>query len=267
MLTLYLCPKRRPQYQPSVEQVHEWLTSAIQGQLLMVSESQLDVPPTSFTPGLGVAQLFNNDARDALLPAELTFETLELCRASTPALLPPEMTEREQYCPQCGDEVTTEALNVALNKLEFISLERSTIFCLSCQDELTIKTLEFEPLSAFATFWIRLDEVGSSRLNPALWRDWETRLGCSLELLLDQRETDLEEISSARRESEFWRNLESDNDVFAVGEIDALDTYERNSYRRLRHQRRTQSHKRGRKRSSRGRSPNRINKRNFDHEQ
>ena len=253
MLTLYVCPKRQPRYLPSRDQLRSWFASAVVGGLIHAPELEIDLTqpltstPMTFAPGLGVIQLFNQDARDALLPAELTFESLELCLTTSPTLLPPEMIERSQFCPQCGDEISDDALSLALAKLEFVSFERSAVFCQSCQDELSIKSLEFDPNSVFANFWIRLDEVGSSRLNPVLLKDWEHKLGCTLTLLIDQKESDLQEIASARQESEVWRNFEQDHPHFGGVTDDLFGADSRQSHRESRYQRRRQNKKRKRR--------------------
>ena len=259
MLTLYVCPKRRPRYQPTVDQLTIWFNSTLGGALLTAPETKVNFTkhhtstPLSFTPGMGVIQLFNQDAKDALLPVELTFESLELCFTSSPTLLPPEMKERTQCCPQCGDEVSEDALRLALTKLEFVPFERSTIFCQSCQDDISIKRLEFEPPSSFATFWIRLDEVGSSRLNPVLLRDWGQKLGCPLDLLIDQKENDFQEITLARQESDIWRDFDQNHPSPEIN-ADLFGVQPRQSYRESRYQRRQQERKQRGKRKMRSSS-------------
>ena len=244
MLNVYVCPKRQPRYQPSADQLNLWLREAVIGGLLTAPEHGADASPSPwpsssvFSPGLGVIQLFNQDAREALLPAELTFESLEVCLPTYATLLPPELDERTQCCPQCGDDVSDDTLNMALNKLEFISLERSAVFCWSCQDEIPMRSIEFDPPSSFAAFWIRLDEVGSSRLNPVLLRDWGHKLGCALEVLAEQRESSLEEIVSARQESEAWIEFERDYAHSSAEPSGLPDDLGRHSYRHSRYQRR-----------------------------
>ena len=244
MLNVYICPKRQPRYQPSTDRLSLWLRDAVVGGLLIAPERDLDgsrspwPSSSSFSPGLGVIQLFNQDAREALLPAELTFESLEVCLPTSSALLPPDLIERTQGCPQCGDEVSDEALTIALKKLEFVSLDRSAVFCWSCQDDIPTRSIEFDPPSSFAAFWIRLDEVGSSRLNPVLLRDWEHKLGCALEVISEQRESSFEEIISARQESEAWFEFERDYAHSSAEPSDLLGGFGRSSYRQSRYQRR-----------------------------
>lgn len=252
MLTLYLCPQSGVHYQPSNAQLEAWLISVTQGGLVGVNDLTLhpiEVEPDqegqslewTLSPGLGVGQLFNQDARDALLPAELTFESLGVSRVRAPQLLPPELSDRVQHCPQCGDELEEPLLKRALQQQAFTPFDQLTAFCRSCQDEIPLKRLEFEPDSRFAKFWITLTEVGSSRLNPALLRDWETRLGCRLIVLIDQYERDLDEISMNRRASDLWSNFEDEHGEESLAEqLGVAEASGRGEYRRQRYLRRAQ---------------------------
>ena len=149
MLNIYLCPKRRARYVPSLEQQTRWLDEARVGGLIHTSDvtSPQDLlgPESVFTPGLGVQHLFNQDAREELLPVELTFESLHLCRAPLPALLPPEAEEQTQRCPQCDDDLSAEDLALEMKRLELISFEQSVIFCQSCQADIPTARLIFDP--------------------------------------------------------------------------------------------------------------------------
>lgn len=255
MLTLYLCPKRNVHYLPTEDRVQSWITS-IQIGRLVASSIEEEQDTLSFAPGLGVIQLFNNEAREALLPAELTFESIQLTRVEGLSLLPPDQPDRTQSCPQCGDDIALEALERALRRRALHAQgqgrgqgqgERVDVFCQSCQDDIPLRRLIFEPESVFARFWITIIEAGSSRLNPALLRDWELKLGCGLTLLVDHRDSDLDEIDATRRRSELWSDFEGEHgDLGLAEELGLSSASGRDEYRRGRYLRRAQSPRRSR---------------------
>lgn len=257
MLNLYLCPARGPRYQPSSDQLSRWLEEAQRGGLIHNSackdlEIESDSPEVSLSPGLGVAHLFNRDAREELLPAELTFESLQLCRSTIPTLLPPDVEDQTQRCPQCEDDIGDDLLERELKRLAFMSFDQSVVFCQSCQAEIPISRLTFEPPASFARFWIELREVGSSRLNPTLLRAWELSLGSPLTLLIDHRVSDHDEIISARSSSELWEGLdEGDADAYLYlpTEVDGRSAYRASRYQRRRAPRDAKSGRRRRNRS------------------
>ena len=217
MLTLYLPFKGQPRRHPLAAEVTRWIEGLLSSSLIAPlsdqSEARLEElkqlnaqAPTAplphawrgpegalmLSPGLGVQRLFDEDAREQLLPAELTFEQLRLELAPTPTLLPLGEPELEVTCRRCGDEVAPERFERALRSLQLIPLEEMRVSCLSCDAPLSHKQLTFDPEVAFASAWLTLEECGSSRLNPAVVRAWSEALGAPLTLIIEQRDAQLD---------------------------------------------------------------------------
>ena len=249
MLSIYLCPKSQAKYLPSDTQLNQWMRSLHTAQL--ISSGQPEALPSEphpkvtqeFSPGLGVMSLFNRQAHEALLPVELTFETLSFHCAPHPCFLPDLELITSAQCPQCEDLFTPDLLQQISLQLELSPLEQCSMFCVSCQADIQLKTVIFEPQAAFARFWIHLEQVGSSRLNPSLIREWELSLGCSLLMLIAQRDENLEEISGIDGQ------LALDSQTSADWLTDLLSSEQhqgRNHYRSNRYHRRKQTKRRRR---------------------
>lgn len=210
MLTLYLPARGQPRWRPSIEAIERWLESLTQSQLIVPlnreGEDQLQrllaliekggpfgpENALKMSPGLGIMSLFDQDARDQLLPAELSFEQLKLELAPTPTFIPLGSLEIEITCLHCGDEIHPQIFEHALNALSFVPLEEVTVFCRSCDATRHFKELSYDREVAFACTWLTLEECGSSRLNPVLLKAWGDTLGAPLTMLVDQHDPELD---------------------------------------------------------------------------
>lgn len=206
MLNVYLSPKKTSLFQPSGAQLLTWLASLKQSGLFEVDPCWLD--PTcdevllgqklidqleenrsiELFPGIAISHLYNQYAHEALVPAELTLETLRFSFAAYPTLLPIEDCESLGHCPECGDQILIESLEQAIAKLDLFPLDTVTVQCLSCHDDKKLKLINFEPPKTFSRFWICLEQSASTRLSPHVIKGWESALGCSLLQLNAQRE-------------------------------------------------------------------------------
>lgn len=200
MLQVFLCPKNQPHFIPDASRLQAWFSALVHsGMISCEDQSQalqaLTTAQASFTPGIGVIGLFNQEAIDSLLPAELTFESLSICQAPQPELIPLELDDRAAFCPHCEDQFPEREIVATLSQLNFLSLDQCAAFCESCQSEHMLRRVVFEPPSQFARFWLLLDQVGSTRLNPSALREWSALLGCPLQLLVAQNEASWEEFT------------------------------------------------------------------------
>ncbi|MBM4292133.1 MAG: hypothetical protein FJ138_12375, partial [Deltaproteobacteria bacterium] len=203
MLTLYLPLRGQPRQRPTAAQVEAWLSAVTRSGVARLTshgtpqEAARDLrdgPEGAVTlaPANGVAQLFDDDAREALLPAELTFEQLRLERAPHPTFLPLGDVELTASCRACGDAVPPARFARYLRALQLIPLAEARLRCPSCDGEVGHKGLAFDREVAFASAWLTLEECGSARLNPALVRAWGALLGGPLALIPEQREATLD---------------------------------------------------------------------------
>ena len=247
MLNVYLIPKLPSLYQPSPQFFDRWLREICRSNLVSLpthlnlgivsSEEQLleGYKDQELTPSIGIGQLFNQDAHDQLLPAELSFESMMICFSKFPNLIPLEEQEYLAICPSCEDQCEAELLQQAITKLDLIPLEQIKVFCYSCQSEYPLKKLVFEPLVGFARFWICFQQCGSTRLNHKLIKAWEHSLGCEFEQINVQRD-ELEGFSDAD-----WS--------FSSTELELM-TSNRNRYRQAKWSRKKQ-HKQKKNRTKR----------------
>lgn len=217
MLTLYLPAKGQPRRRPSVAEVSRWLEALRGSQLIaplsMDSERRLRVLlksleeggpfgpelALSLSPGLGVSRLFDSDAQEQLLPAELSFEQLRLELAPSPTFLPLDDPSLEVSCLRCGDVVSAERFERALDALTLLPFEEVSVHCQSCDASRGFKELSYDREVAFASAWLTLEECGSARLNPVILKAWGDALGSPLNLIIDQRAPVLDWQGGAER--------------------------------------------------------------------
>lgn len=206
MLSLYLPARAQPKRRPSVAEVTRWVDSVTQAQLVSpldsVAQARLEAMlgaldkggpfgpelALKLSPGVGVISLFDQDAQEQLLPAELTFEQLSLELAPAPTFLPLDDPELEVSCSRCGDELPLERLERALDALSFQPFEAVTLQCLSCDAPRGLRELSYDREVGFASAWLHIEECGSSRLNPVMLKAWGDALGAPLSLIVDQRD-------------------------------------------------------------------------------
>ena len=215
MLNLYLIPKQHPHYHPTLEQIQSWMTLVQTSQVIKPLQatplSRLDdLSQYQWISHLGISALFDQDAHKALLPAELTFERLTLKSSPFPCFLPlSDQLELDLRCRQCGDDLDLDAFYQAVQTLHFQSLDEFKVDCFSCDDVLNHKGIECDQSMGFARFWIEIEQCGTTRLNPALIKEWGQCLKTPLMIIperLDDQELiwgDHEELST-QLESPSW---------------------------------------------------------------
>ena len=152
-------------------------------------------------PGTNVASLFHADAHDALLPAELTVEAFLVCEEPTPRFLPERQLARAfgASCTVCDDQLDERALDDALARLGYFSVDRFSVLCPSCRTHLTIKEVDFGQNTAVARWWIYIEAAATSRLNSAVLERLERLLGLPLVVVPEVPEEQVEEWVPARR--------------------------------------------------------------------
>ena len=143
---------------------------------------------------LGIGALFDQDAHQALLPVELTFDRLTLKSSPYPSFLPlSEEVELTLKCRHCGDDVDPDLFYKAIRSLHFIPLDELEVECLSCDDVLGYKEIESENVVGFARFWIAIENCGSSRLNPLVLKHWSKCLGTPLMMVIEHIDDEIDE--------------------------------------------------------------------------
>ncbi len=171
MLNLYLATKGTVSVAPEAEA--SLLAFLVEAQL--VGEQTED---GEWTPGNEVAWLFNDEAHEALLPAELTFGSLSIERSARPRFLP-EVTEvfEEARCTVCGDPLNLDQLSDELSRLSLFPVERFGLECPSCCTRLGVKAIDFGQPTAVTDFWIYIEGAGTSRLAHRVLERFAKLLG------------------------------------------------------------------------------------------
>jgi hypothetical protein len=191
MLNLYLAPTHHPTYVPSEAQINALIHFLSFEEIIHLAPIERD-QPYAFSSGLQSMNFFNQDAKDALLPAELSFEKLELVCLDKPLFLPRSREQRfEIECKLCHDPIDTDDFYHALDRYEtYLSLDilkyPFTIECLSCQSQLTTKQLNFQQNVTWASAWIFIEEIGSTRLNSTMLKEISRIWGEELHLIPEQ---------------------------------------------------------------------------------
>ena len=150
-------------------------------------------PEGDYPPGAEVGWLFNEDAHEALLPAELTFGSLSIGRSARPRFLPdtPEGFE-DARCSVCDDPLDRVPLAEALGRLSVFPVDRFTLLCPSCRTELTIKQVDFGQPTAISMFWVFIEGVGTGRISTRIIERLSRHAGVPLilvpEVVEDQAE-------------------------------------------------------------------------------
>jgi hypothetical protein len=200
MLNLYLTPLHHPTYQPSTAQVQTLKEFLIFQQIIHPEPIEAE-QAFAFSSGLESKQLFNDDAIEALLPAELSFEKLEIVQSEKPLFLPRSREVAfELACKQCHDSIERSAFYKALDQYEkYLSLDilqyPFTIECISCQMNLTAKQIDFNQEVAWSSAWIFIEEIGSTRLNHRLIKEISRIWGHELGVIAEHIEDELDDFS------------------------------------------------------------------------
>lgn len=196
MLNLYLAPRSARAPIPDADAVDAALDFLQREGLVGARTADHEHPP-----GSNVAALFHADAHDALLPAELTFDSLGVGGAPTPRFLPERQKAGEfrPSCTVCGDGLDTRPLDEALVRLGYFAVERFTVLCPSCRTELTVKQVDFGQTTAVARWWLYIEGAATSRLNASLLDQLERLLGMPLVVVPEVPEEQVEDWVPARR--------------------------------------------------------------------
>ena len=155
-----------------------------------------------FAPGLGVANLFHIDAEQHVLPGELTFESLSLISHERPHFLP-RVAEPGAFdgaeCPICDDVVDPQAIDLALDKLNFFSIESVRYSCPSCCVDVPFSDLAFGQVTAVANAWIYIEGLAFGRLKWGIVDHLSKVIGHPLIIVPEVPEQSIEEWSSVSR--------------------------------------------------------------------
>ena len=249
MLNIYLVPKKQVSYVPSESQIRRWHTE-LQGSSLAQclnegledmykSFEQSSTLTLEFASDLNTHHLYDEDAHEALLPVELSFESMSLNVALHASLLPLDELEFEASCSYCADPISEQDLDLAIAKLDIFPLSKVQVSCISCQNEWPLKSLQFEPEMNFAKSWICIQQSASTRLNPVVIKAWEKSLGCEL-LQLDAQFED--------NEHERWIHDQSPSS-YAFQNSSAIGAQGRKDYRQSRWQKKQKGKIRNKKKT------------------
>jgi len=153
-----------------------------------------------YPPGAAVAVLFNEDARQDLLPAELSFGALRVETARKPRFLPQRQPSENfrALCTVCGDDLPGHDLEPALASLGYFPTDRFSCMCGSCRTELSLREVDFGQPTAVARWWLFIEAVGTSRLNSNIVDALARLVGLPLVVVPEIPEEHLEDWSSTR---------------------------------------------------------------------
>ena len=215
MLNIYLVPKKQSNYIPNERHLRRWFTELHSSALAQCLSGPLEQSlaefdrvsslTLEFSSDLNTHHLYNQDAHEALMPAELSFESMSLNISTHATLLPLDEIEFEAFCSHCGDSIIEQDFDLAVAKLDIFPLSKIQVSCISCQEDWPLKSLSFEPEMSFAKFWISIQQSASTRLNALVIKAWEKSLGCEL-LQLDVNFDDSQTLAAddLNQDLSFW---------------------------------------------------------------
>ncbi|MEZ4470231.1 MAG: hypothetical protein R3F60_05385 [bacterium] len=162
-------------------------------------------------PGPGVARLFDENAHDELLPAELTFGGLRAVDRGRPTFLPEEQPVdrfKTPRCTLCGDDIDLDDLDRALAEIAFRPVGRFGYICPSCRTDLAVGDIDFGQPTVVARQWLYLESVGTSRLSPRVVDALGKAAGAPLVVVPEVPEDDVDEwvpVRQQRRRPGKWK--------------------------------------------------------------
>lgn len=158
-------------------------------------------------PGRNVAHLYNRDAHDDLLPAELTFDSLKIVHRPRSFFLPMGQTVDafpDPICTVCNDSVDLDALEDSLGEIAFRPVGRFSYDCPSCRTTLKIEQIDFGQNVAVAAQWIFIEGAGTSRLNPRVLDSLTRAMGSTLLVVPEVPEDDVHDWVPAHQRPKRW---------------------------------------------------------------
>ena len=162
MLNLYIAPKGTKAPVPSPDAVDALIQQLIEAGILGARGED------GWVPGPGVSSLFHADAMDTCLPAELTFDSLEVGASPRPRVLPdlPDVLASQARCGGCGDVLDAAEVEDALRRTRYMPLERLEVSCPGCRSTLNFNGIDFGQVVSAARWWLRVEGAGTGRVSP-----------------------------------------------------------------------------------------------------
>jgi hypothetical protein len=195
MLNLYLAPRGSKAPVPN--------TGAVDALFSQLREAGILGPhgDEGWVPGPGVASLFHADAAESHLPAELTFDALEVGGATRARVLPdlPDVLAAQARCGGCSDLLQPYEVEDALRRLKYLPIERFQVTCPGCRATLSFKEIDFAQPVAVARWWIRIEGAGTGRVNPGLLEKMGRILGLNMTVVPEVPTELVEDWVPARR--------------------------------------------------------------------
>lgn len=157
-----------------------------------------------YPPGPDAARLFDANAHEELLPAELTFEALRVVERPR-AVFIPELQPVEHFrtptCTRCGDEIDRESLGRALAEIAFRPVARFTYTCPGCRDALTVADIDFGQPTAVTRHWIYFEGIGTGRLSLRVLEHLSKAAGAPLVVIPERPEPEFNEPAVLKKRS------------------------------------------------------------------
>lgn len=132
----------------------------------------------AYVPGAAVRRLFHESVAERHLPAELTFDALQLVRTGAARFLPEAVEIFEQaQCPDCGDPLDAQVLADDLHRLLVFPIEQFRHLCPSCRRDLSLREIDFGQPTAIAQEWLLIEGLVTQRLSPNVLQHLQRLLG------------------------------------------------------------------------------------------
>lgn len=195
MLNLYIAPKGTKAPIPGAAAVDALIQQLIEADILGPRGED------GWVPGPGVSSLFHVDATETCLPAELTFDALDVGTSPRPRVLPdqPDVLAAQARCGGCGDALDPTQVEDALRRARYSPLERLEVSCPGCRNILNFSEIYFYQVVVAARWWLRIEGAGTGRVSPGFVEKVGRALGLKVVVVPEIISEAVEDWVPARR--------------------------------------------------------------------
>jgi hypothetical protein len=195
MLNLYIAPRGTKAPVPGAAAVDALIQQLVEADILGPRGDD------GWVPGPGVSSLFHVDATETCLPAELTFDSLDVGASPRPRVLPdlPDVLATQARCGGCGDALDAAEVEDALRRTRYMPFERLEVTCPGCRNVLKFNGIDFGQTVIAARWWLRIEGAGTGRVSPGFVEKVGRALGLRVVVVPEVVAEDVEDWVPARR--------------------------------------------------------------------